>query len=142
MKEIVSTFRSSSKLIRTLWTITIIFIVFISCMHTYNDILVTAKQGLVFWDCLFSGRIFHFYEDAYVFCGNPYYPVQQYALYPFLYYLIFAIFELPIWILEKITGANVYNSIFGNIYSKAVLLFFIYCALNAFVKDLEELGKE
>lgn len=142
MKEIVSTFRSSSKLIRTLWTITIIFIVFISCMHTYNDILVTAKQGLVFWDCLFSGRIFHFYEDAYIFCGNPYYPVQQYALYPFLYYLIFAIFELPIWILEKVTGANIYNSIFGNIYSKAVLLFFIYCALNAFVKVLKELGKE
>lgn len=142
MKELINTYKSSSKLIRMLWSITLILIIFISCMHTYNDILVTAKQGLIFWDSLFSGRLFHFYEDAYSFCGNPYYPVQQYALYPFLYYLIFAIIEFPIWILEKVSGANIYNSLFGNLYSKAALLVFIGFALSAFIKVLKELGKK
>lgn len=142
MKELVIRYKESSKLMKILWIVTIAIILFVSCMHTYNDILVTAKQGLVFWDCLFSGRLFSFYKDAYVFCGNDYYPVQQYALYPFLYYLIFAIFEFPIWLLEKIFKANIYNTIFGNLYSKAILLFFIICALIAFTKVLKELGKK
>ena len=142
MKDLITTYKNSSKLVKTLWTITVFVILFVSCMHTYNDILVTAKQGLVFWDCLFSGRLFSFYKDAYIFCGNEYYPVQQYALYPFLYYLIFAIFEFPIWLLEKIFQTNIYNTIFGNLYSKVILLFFIACSLYMFRIVLKELGKK
>ena len=142
MREMINCIKKSSKLIKTLWIISIVSIVFISCMHTYNDILVTGKQGVLFWDILFSGKILSFYENAMVYSGNPYYPVEQYALYPFLYYLIFAIFEFPIWVIEKIFAVNAYNSIAGNIYNKMVLLFFVLLDIYALHKLLKQLGNE
>lgn len=141
VKDIIRRIKNSNRLIKALWAVTIIAFIFISCMHTYNDILVTGKQGIVFWDILFSGKILSFYKEAFVYSGNPYYPVEQYALYPFLYYLIFAIFEFPLWLIEKVFTLNVYNTIFGNIYNKFILLFFVVMDLIALSKVLKELEK-
>lgn len=140
VKEIINRIKNSSKLIKSLWIFVVVCAIFISCMHTYNDILVTGKQGLVFWDILFSGKILNFYNEAIVYSGNQYYPIEQYALYPFLYYVIFAVFEFPLWLLEKILSVNVYNSIFGNIYNKFILLFFVALDLYALNKVLKQMN--
>lgn len=86
---------------------------------TYMDILWTTRHGMNFWTFLFNGRILHFFEDNYVPSGNLYQATEPCAaIYNFLIYLIFAIWDLPLWILEKFAGVDVMNNFACLIYMK------------------------
>ena len=87
--------------------------VFLCCFHYYNDISVTAKHGMSIWSSIFSGRFFHFFEDSLMASGNAYFNAPQYASYPLSVYLIFAIWEFPIWLAESLFKINLYNTLFG-----------------------------
>lgn len=107
-----------------LWIITAITFVFLLCSHTYNDILITAKQGYNFWNLLFEGRPFDFYKESIMVSGNEMFPDKQGAAYLFPLYFIFAVWNLPTWLIEKISGCSLYNTIPSMIWMKLMLAVF------------------
>ncbi|WP_027203408.1 hypothetical protein [Butyrivibrio fibrisolvens] len=67
----------------------------------YADITVTGQYGLTFWDSLFDGKILSFYENALSSGVAP-----EGAVYDIGTYIIFGIWQLPIWILNKALGVS------------------------------------
>ncbi|SEQ36414.1 hypothetical protein [Butyrivibrio sp. TB] len=67
----------------------------------YADITVTGQYGLTFWDSLFDGKILSFYENALSSGVAP-----EGAVYDIGTYIIFGIWQLPIWILNKVLGVS------------------------------------
>lgn len=86
--------------------------------HTYNDILVTAQHGINFWNILFDGDILHFFELNYVASGNNYYTMVQGCAYNILFYVIFAIWNIPLALLSAFTNVDVMNNLFCIAYIK------------------------
>ena len=72
-------------------------------LYLYSDICHTSIRGIVFWDTLFQGRLNEFYSYFYPGVENSYFPsgVAD-ASYDFLFYIIFAIWDFPLWCFEKI----------------------------------------
>ena len=108
-----------------LWIVLAVCSLVIMCLHTYNDILITAKQGYTFWDLLFEGRPLDFYKEASMATGNAFFPEVQGAAYSFPLYFIFAVWNFPTWLLEKIFGVSLFNSIPSMIWMKLMLVPFI-----------------
>jgi hypothetical protein len=94
--------------------------------HTYNDILITTRQGINLWNALFSGHILNFYSyNLHMISGNAAYTAPQNAAYDFSVYVVFAIWNFPLWVLEKFFKIDVMNSIPCLMWSKAMLMFFL-----------------
>ena len=109
----------------SLWIVVGICSLVLLCLHIHNDIVITAKQSLNFWDLLFEGRPLDFYLDARMVSGNEYFPVKQGAAYLFPLYLIFAIWNFPIWILSRTVGVELFNTIPSMIWMKLMLIPFV-----------------
>ena len=90
--------------------------------HTYNDILVTVRHGLNFWDNLLDGQILQFYNLNKVESGNIYYPGFQGCAYNILVYIIFAVWNLPLYLLERFFHVDVMNNVACLTYSKLMLV--------------------
>ena len=72
-----------------IWIITALAVSCVFFSHIYSDILITAKQGMKFWDCLFSGNPLSFYKEAVFELSCPYDGYVFHAAYPFTIYLLF-----------------------------------------------------
>jgi hypothetical protein len=91
--------------------------------HIYWDMIVTTRHGINVWDSLFSGRLFDFYHDntappMYRFTTTP-------AIYPFPVYIIFALWNFPLWLLERFADVNPLGSALTLMYAKSVLIPFL-----------------
>ena len=86
--------------------------------HAYNDILITSQHGINFWNILFDGDILHFFELNYVTSGNVHYDIIQGCAYNILYYVIFAIWNIPMALLSAFTNVDVMNNIVCIAYMK------------------------
>ena len=106
-----------------LWYITIFSVLFIMLLYMYNDILVTGWQGKELIDYTVKGKLSSFYFEAISNNGTP--PVYSISL-----YIIFAIWELPVYLLEKIIKADIYFSTLGMIYTKGILVLAIYLCIK------------
>ena len=96
------------------------FILLIS--HTYNDIVITTRHGINFWDILLDGKILDFYKLNVTASGNEHYPVVQSCAYNILVYIIFAVWNLPLYLLERFAGMDVMRSIPCLVYSKLLVV--------------------
>ncbi len=110
---------------KALWAAVILAYCVILPLHTYCDILITAKQGYSLWDLLLEGKAWYFYIDSATGSGNPYYTVTYEAAYLFPVYLIFAVWNFPTWLLGKMTGASLFNTVPSMIWMKLMLVPFI-----------------
>lgn len=85
----------------------------------YWDILLIHDHSMTFLDCLFSGRVGSFYEVA---RNNEYY--DRAASYPLPIYVIFGIWDIPIWILRRFGLAGSMDA--GSLlWVKLLLVFFL-----------------
>lgn len=96
------------------------FILLIS--HTYNDIVITTRHGINFWDILLDGKILNFYKLNVTASGNEHYSVVQSCAYNILVYIVFAIWNLPLYLLERFAGMDVMNSVPCLVYSKLMVV--------------------
>ena len=107
----------------------------------YFDILATSKHGINFWDILFNGRILYFYQDNTVSVENFYWYNQNTAcIYNFLVYVVFAIWNFPLWILEKYLAVDVSNNFFCLVYMKLLPLCATLICAKIIGKILKETG--
>lgn len=81
----------------------LIGIILCFCFFTmyYTDIMIIYEEGLDFLDCLFSGNLTDFYNYSYY---NSSFKVV--AVYDVLIYVIFAVWALPVWIIDKVSGGG------------------------------------
>ena len=108
--------------------------------YIYGDVLITAMHGMNFWDCLFSGNIKDFYKlnlDAKLVAG--YYEGEYSAAYDFLIYIIFAIWNFPLWICRKFWGVEYpLNSFLGIMWAKSIVILFYVLTMVVLQKILKK----
>lgn len=98
-------------------------VMFISFIYT--DILETTRHGMTLWDSLFSGRIREFYVmNENIIISNTF-GTSMASIYDFPVYLVFAIWNLPLWIFEKITGSYALDTYMGLLWAKSISLPFL-----------------
>ena len=108
--------------------------------HTYNDIVFTTRNGINLINLLFEGKILNFFSyNANIVSGNIYFPAIQSAIYNFLLYVVFAIWNFPLWILEKFLHVDVMNNIGCLLWSKTMVVFFLIVSANILRKICIEL---
>lgn len=95
------------------WILIGIILCFCFCTMYYTDIMIIYEEGLDFLDCLFSGNLTDFYNYSYY---NSSFKVV--AVYDILIYIIFAVWALPVWIIDKVSGGGI------NIFSIPCMLWF------------------
>lgn len=111
--------RKEDKFRAVMWGgIALILPVYFFSMY-YSDIWVTYNYGLIFWDCLWEGRVFDFYEIClphaaeFTYAANYFIPL----------YLIFAVWNIPVWIATRLCGAAT-DSIGCLLWSKGLIVLF------------------
>lgn len=105
----------------------------------YDDIVITYTHSLNFLDCLFSGNFLGFYDYTLenIFMEFP-------ADYYILIYIIFGIWNFPIWVLIKMFGIDPY-SVATLLWAKTILLVFIagvFWTIHKIFEIMEEQEKE
>ncbi len=95
----------------------------------YGDFYMTFTNSLGVWDALFDGHPLSFY--AYTLPGasanlyqNHYLTYTAIAAYDYPLYLIFAIWNFPLWIASRIFHIGIFSSYLCLMYAKALILFF------------------
>lgn len=112
----------SKKFEWALYIATALLMLLLLVSHTYNDILITVRHGINFWDILLDGDILKFYNVNKVQSGNPYYPGFQGCAYNILVYIIFAVWNLPLYLLERFFHVDVMNNVACLVYAKLMLV--------------------
>ena len=100
------------------WAIIAAVLAFMTLTMYYADIVVTSQFSLVFIDSLFDGKFASFYNNALATGIAP-----EGAVYDIGTYLVFAIWGLPVWILEKLFQIDVV-SIVSLLWFKLLLVAF------------------
>lgn len=109
------------------WIMLVIICMVLFVSHSYNDIIITTRQAVNLWSILFDGKIFDFYLlNENIVSGNLHYTVPQGAAYDFSIYVIFAVWNFPLWLVEKYRSIDIMNSVLCLMWSKALLVVFLY----------------
>lgn len=99
----------------------------------YSDILITTSFGVNFWDVLFGGDIFRFYEVCHCDVENAAYHIFNAPDYDFLIYIIFAAWNFPLWIAKKAAHVNIWESALAIAWAKTLVLIFVALTAKAVV---------
>lgn len=74
---------------------------------------------------MFEGRILQFYSYNLDLEYLPGYSFTYSALYNIVEYLIFAVYDFPLWLIEKVSGINTLGTVPGILYAKTIVLVFL-----------------
>ena len=101
--------------------------IFIFSSHAYQDFCETMRHGLTVWNALFDGKLIDFYaycggNNGGIYCGSDMIGTYMDARYDFTIYVIFAIWNFPLWLIEHFRGGNIQNSFAAMLYAKSMLL--------------------
>lgn len=114
---------------------------------SWIDILATSEHGMNVWTCLVEGKLSGFYQYNSNFgeVNSLMFHVEQLgAYYDFPIYIIFAIWNFPIWILRTCLSINVFQCFLCVIWMKSIILVFIVGTVLILQKigDLSEFSAE
>ena len=87
----------------------------------YNDILETMRVSISFWEELIRGNLHYFYGGRWQQTSVAYVKEVQ-PVYDFPIYIVFAIWNFPIWLVEHFGKVDVMNSVFCMMWEKTLLL--------------------
>ena len=112
----------------------LLFFLFVTSL--FPDIVITHTHSLNFLDCFFSGNFLEFYQYT---LERQYYgfPADYYVM----IYIIFGIWNLPIWILTKLCSIDPY-SIGVLLWARTIVVVFIVGILWIIYKIFEILKEE
>lgn len=110
-------------------------LLFFFLVDCYSDFIVTYTHGVGLIEGIVEGKITHIYDymaDYYAMCnGGASYPVA----YSITLYLLFSLWNLPVWIIHKISGIGIYHPLF-LFWGKLMLIFFTIMTLSEINKIL------
>lgn len=120
--------------------ISVVFLIFFYG-YFYSDILITTSHGINFWDVIFSGKILDFHALCCSDVENAAYTITTiYAGYDFPIYVLFGIWNFPLWAVRKLTGINIWESVFALMWAKSIILVFIALSVKAIWKLCDTMG--
>lgn len=103
------------------WIVFSLIPIFFFSIYTYTDVIETTEDGLAVWYVLFSKKsLSEYYVTPY-----PYRSGTGYPGYDFFIYIIFAIWDLPLFIYEIIAKISFEQSYILLLYAKSISLFFL-----------------
>lgn len=113
--------------------------------NAYMDFYAIMRHGMTFWTALFDGHPLRFYQylDQGQVGGNwggdlGLYKGFSPAPYDFTLYAIFAIWNFPLWLIEKFSNINVQEHFWGVVWGKTMLL----AALLLTTRKLKEIYRQ
>lgn len=121
------------------WIILATFCVVLFSSHIYWDLIITTKHSVNFWYALEQGKLLNFYSfniDATP--SNPLFPAAS-AGYDFIVYVVFAIWNFPLWVLERFFDVNIFTALPCLLWAKAILLPFLFATAVVVFKTCKEL---
>ncbi|MCR5597228.1 MAG: hypothetical protein K6G19_03575 [Lachnospiraceae bacterium] len=91
----------------------------------YSDCRSNSRQGMLVWEALFSGRFFHYYSVSKEALDQDL--MIHFANYDMVMNIIVAVWELPLYIIEKAIGCRdiLMEYMAARIYSKMLMLIFL-----------------
>lgn len=128
-----------------LWVLILIAGISLLINICYFDFYITVRHSLTLCDALFSGQIGSFYQ----LCapnlpggtgGNSLISTSTGAYYDITLYIILAIWNLPLYIFEKMSGLNCQDFMACVWYSKCILLVFLAISSYYILHIAEQLG--
>lgn len=94
--------------------------IFLMMSFNYSDLVVTTKHGINVWQALIDNNILNFYLEQKETC----------AVYPFTLYIIFALWNIPLFLIDKIFHIDFRSSSILLFYAKSILIIFaLGCAV-------------
>lgn len=127
-----------SKLEKGFIIVSLIVYSFLFFTFIYNDILETIGVSVNFWDTLFSGNLRAFYGQRWQLTSLGYEKELQ-AVYDFPIYIVFSIWNFPLWIVKTVSGIDIMNSVPCLMWGKAILLVFTFLIIVAIYKLCQQL---
>lgn len=109
---------------KTEWVLVILAGMILGSLYLYNDIAFTSSCGVKFWNCLFSGKLPIFYWEGYQGAEGSILESSMGGSYDFALYFMFALYNFPTWIWEKITGFSFMQFIASREYIKGIVWVF------------------
>jgi len=95
-----------------------------------------TRQGINFWKALFTGDILHYYSLSQISVEQG--EMIHYANYDMVLNLLISLWQLPLFILEKIIGGNILQFYIAKVYSKLYLIILVWWT----GKVLQKIGKQ
>lgn len=87
----------------------------------YNDIIETMRMGMDVWYSLFDGELNYFYARR-TEVNAIAYPKTVQGVYDFPIYIVFAVWNLPLWIAENFFAIDVFRSPLCLMWGKTLIL--------------------
>ena len=87
----------------------------------YNDIIETMRMGIDVWYSLFDGKLNYFYARRTPVDAIAYPKIVQ-GVYDFPIYIVFALWNFPLWIAENFFDVDVFRSPVCLMWGKTLLL--------------------
>lgn len=106
--------------------------------HFYVDVRSNVRQGMLVWEALFSGKFFHYYSIGSEAVEKGL--MIHYCNYDMILNILMGIWQLPLYLIEKIIGGNILNFFWARAYSKLYLLALVYTAGIVMKKIALQLG--
>lgn len=107
------------------YIIMILISLLLASFYLYNDIADSAANGIKFWNCLTDGTLPLFYSKRYTGVEGTILSQSGRGGYDFALYLIFAVYNFPLWIWEKLSGHSFVEFIWSREYIKGISWIFI-----------------
>lgn len=107
--------------------------------YCYVDLQMIVRHSLNIWDCLFTGHIFDFYQTGSELLIGRSNPRAGEVPYDIWVYIPLAIWNLPIYLWEKITGLTFETNFFALLWARVGNLIPFAGSLWAISKLLDEL---
>ena len=112
------------------WSILISIIIILFFCFIYSDILITTKHSINLLQTIYSGHPLGFYSSNYGLVVDKFLPIATMACYELPIFIIFAIWNIPLWIAQNFYHVQITESLICLIWLKSILLvFLVSCAL-------------
>ena len=110
---------------RRTWLILSVCLTLLMVSYTYGDNTVITLHGMNVWSALRDGELLHFYQynEGVSPPSEEFRPVP--IIYGFLTFLIIAVWNLPLWLLQEFAGINVFTSLPTLVWMKSMNVLFM-----------------
>lgn len=113
------------------WILAILAGVILGAFYLYPDMAVTSSCGVKLWNCIVNGTFPNFYSEGYQGVSGSILEFSMGGSYDFALYLVFALYDLPLWIWEKITGFSFMQFVLTREYIKGIV--WVFSGISAYL---------
>lgn len=113
------------------WILVVLAGVILGAFYLYSDMAFTSSCGVKFWNCIANGTFPMFYHEGYTGAVGSILESSMGGSYDFALYLMFALYNFPIWIWEKITGFSFMQFVLTREYIKGIV--WIFSGISAYL---------